>query len=338
MTKSTAESDDTPCQDIQLNLRDLLNVNLTRFPIPRNKRIACQTTARPANRFLYKPGNTEKMVGLFYCPKLLDESLRLAGHLAEKIPVNKDKFLDVVFMTYISPELTSSFCSPELFSEHDSREYCNTSLIRPALAAMHLLRKRGVPKTFKCTDSNTDVYVTSGYKVKGSPIADNLLIKGPYKGPYKGMKGDSSTADAMPHELQTQEDKDEDEERFEDVILVGESNEDETDEEEQDETDEEEQDEISMNQRTQDDSLLLGTIPEILMTMEMKTSTALTNRTFSDVLRFKGMDRFNDSYIFRFDWPEKKGCRIKKFSKMIAQVRLSSEIICVISIQHFPGL
>lgn len=57
------------------------------------------------------------------------------------------------------------------------------------------------------------------------------------------------------------------------------------------------------------------------MTMEMKTSTALTDSDFSDVVRLKALDRFHDTYIMRFDWPKEKGSTISKSSKMIAQVR-----------------
>lgn len=273
---------------------DLLKMSLARFPIARNKRVACQTTDRPGKRFFYKDkeekGDSEKLLGVMYCPNLLDRSLRLASLLVANIICNESNYLDVVFMTYISPKLTPSFYSPELFSEQDSREYCGVGLIRPALAAMHLVKTEGIPLEFNCTNSDTDLYVTSGFKKKGSPVADCLLIKGP----YTAVKGDTI----------------EDEDQYEVVDEAAVSD------EEDGGNDEEEV-------NGDEDDPLGGFDPDVLMTMEMKTSTALTDRTFSDVTRFKHQKRFRNTYIMPFIWPEVKGRKINKLSKMIAQVRMS---------------
>lgn len=288
----------------KLSIVDVLNDRLIRFPKARHKRIASQTTGRPAKKFLSRPeqeqeeGATEKMEGLIFCPTLLDRSMQLATDLLGQIVFTKANLFEIVFATYLSPKLTPSFCTPELFSEHDAREYCSAVLSRPALAAMHLVKTKKIPQTFVCTDSNTDLYVTSGFKKKGSPIADSLLIKGP----YKEAKGSSNTHVDSTHEVEAQAQGDEGQ-----YEVVGERT----------------GDEESGDQEESDDFKLLGISPDVLMTMETKTSTALTDGDFNDVVRFKTLHRFKSNYIMPFVWPEVKGQKIKRFSKMLAQVRTS---------------
>lgn len=128
------------------SLLTILSTLLTRPPRPRNKRIASSTTARAAKKFRSTCNDGEMIVGVVLYPGLIDRSVRLASDRAQNHILDEADCCDVVFMTYISPHLTPSFCSPELFSEYDSREYSGIGLIRPALAAMHIADE-GVPSS-----------------------------------------------------------------------------------------------------------------------------------------------------------------------------------------------
>lgn len=311
----------------EVTLLDLLNDHLIRSPKARNKHIASQSTSRPARKFLSKrkrereqgqeEEDSEKMIGLLYCPSLLDRTVELVSKRLSELVLSEAKSSHVVFMAYISPKLTPSFCSPELFSEHDTRDYCNTVFVRPSLATIQVVETGGIPSRFRSTDSNTDLYVTSGLKKKGSPIADSLLIQGP----YKEMNREATALNNMTPEAKAQEHfevasevEDEPDDNESDEEDPGEDQSDE-DEDYEDEDDEEEASEQEPN------DALFDITPDVLMTMEMKTSTALTDSDFSDVVRLKALDRFHDTYIMRFDWPKEKGSTISKSSKMIAQVR-----------------
>lgn len=110
--------------------------------------------------------DSEKMIGLLYCPSLLDRTVELVSKRLSELVLSEAKSSHVIFMAYILPKLTLSVCSPELFSEHDTRDYCNTVLVRPSLATMQVVETGGIPSRFKSTDSSTDLYVTSGFKKK----------------------------------------------------------------------------------------------------------------------------------------------------------------------------
>lgn len=267
------------------SLLTLLTTLLTRSPKPCNKRIASSTTARAAKKFKSTCKDGEMILGLVFCPDLLDRSLELASKRAREPILDEADCCDVVFMTFISPHLTPSFCSPELFSENDSREYSGIGLIRPALAAMHIA-DIGVLFTFTCNDSATKVYVSSGFKIKGKPgpISDGLLIEGPYEG----------------DEIVELNDDDEliEVEIYEDGY------------------------EVPSVECPSHASIREGDCPKALMAIEFKTSNAVSRQTFSEVMRLKTLPGFKNRLLLPFVWPGVGTKKIRKSTKIIAQVCL----------------
>lgn len=266
------------------SLLTILSTLLTRPPRPRNKRIASSTTARAAKKFRSTCNDGEMIVGVVLYPGLIDRSVRLASDRAQNHILDEADCCDVVFMTYISPHLTPSFCSPELFSEYDSREYSGIGLIRPALAAMHIADE-GVTSPFTCNKSNTKVYVSSGFQIKGKPgpISDGLLIEGPYFG------------DALVE-------PNHDDNELVDVEVY--------------------EDESAPVDYLSHTTARLGAedSPKVLMTIEFKTSNAITRRTFIEIMRLKGLSAFRNCLLLPFVWPGPGTTKIKKSTKIISQV------------------
>lgn len=230
-------------------LLELLEHLMIRSPEVRDPRTASSTTSRAARVFKSESMDGDELETLIYCPDLLDSSLELASKMAQAVTLDEANCFDTVFIGMISPLFSTSFCSPVLNSEYDSREYASAGLIRPAIAAMHLLSKGGVPLGFDGSKSDGGPYACSGFTQKGKKgaIADGVLMEGPYK--------------------KQREKKDE----------------------------------------------------KTLLAMEMKSSNALTERTFGEFTRIRDEEGFQNSLALRFIWPEKDTVGISKSTKIIAQ-------------------
>ena len=107
--------------------------------------------------FINTHKNGDEVIGIVYAPTLINQTVIRTQAMTESIYLFETKTVDTAFMAFSSPNLTSSFCSPELFSEYDTRSYVDNVLIRPALAAMHILTNGGeLPESFTWEDCSTD--------------------------------------------------------------------------------------------------------------------------------------------------------------------------------------
>ena len=229
-------------------INSLLNCPLYRSPRPRNDKIAKSTTNRAALEMASHYKEHQLIHGVVLYPKLLERSVEPASALARAVTLQEERLVDVLLIAKLIPQVTLANLSPELNSEQESRDYCSSGIVGPALTAVKVVRD-GLPSKFDdIADFYKKFYVSSGFKTgEHRPISDGLLVEIDDQGGRKE-----------------------------------------------------------------------------LMTIEYKTSNALTKLTFSALADLESAPGFTANMVIPFIWPDKESTNIDKATKIIAQVSAAS--------------